>query len=212
MDLIVIGAGGHAVDLTYVSLNDKFTKWNIIGYLDDNPINRYTDQTLGSVSSLDTYLNKYKNLKYTIAINSSLIRKEIDSRYGDIKYAANLVHETAVLGSNCYYDNGLTMGPYSILTTNVQLGRHVHINSASSINQSSFIEDYCTVSPGVRICGDVKVGSATSIGAGAVIINFKTIGQQCTLGAGTVVIDNVGDYTTVVGVPGREIKKFGEYI
>ena len=104
------------------------------------------------------------------------------------------------------------MGPYSVLTTKVTLGIHVHINTAASINQSSSIGDFCTVSPGARICGDVNVGTQTSIGAGSVIINFKNVGSNCTLGAGTVVIENVSDCATVVGVPGREIKKFGEYI
>jgi len=157
-------------------------------------------------------LDKYPNLKYTIAINSSKIRKEIESKINRINQAANLIHETALIGTYCSYGNGLTMGPYSVLTTRVHLGKHVHINTAASINQSSSIGDFCTVSPGARICGDVNVGEATSIGAGSVIINFKNVGSNCTLGAGTVVIEHISDGATVVGVPGREIKKFGEYI
>lgn len=104
------------------------------------------------------------------------------------------------------------MGPYSVLTANVSLGCHVHINTSASVNQSTKIGDFCTLSPGSKICGDVKIGSCTSIGAGAVVINFKTIGSNCILGAGTVVIDDVQDHATVVGVPGKEIKKLGEYI
>lgn len=208
MDLIFLGGGGHYKDLLYISETDKYNKWNCIGFLDDNE----STNRLGPCKDLPKYLKKYKDLKYCIAINSSKIRQKLDFLYGEENKSANLIHETALTGNNCSYANGITMGPYSLLTTNVQIGKHVHINSASSINQSSLIGDYCTISPGVRICGDVKVGNTTSIGAGAVIINFKTIGIECTLGAGTVVIDNVDDYTTVVGVPGREIKKFGEYI
>jgi len=125
---------------------------------------------------------------------------------GSPQNAANLVHETAIIGSECSYGNGLTMGPYSALTTKVTLGRHVHINSLVSVNQSSNIADYCTLSPGVRICGDVSVGEATSIGAGAVVINVKTIGSDCILGAGTVVINDIQNGSTVVGVPGKIIK------
>lgn len=169
-------------------------------------------QLLGDVSFLSFLLDKYPSLKYTIAINSSRVRKEIESKINRIERAANLIHETAVIGTDCEYGNGLTMGPYSVLTTRVTLGLHVHINTAASINQSSTIGDYCTVSPGARICGDVNVGETTSIGAGSVVINFKNVGSNCTLGAGTVVIDHVGDNATVVGVPGREIKRFGEYI
>lgn len=183
----------------------------MIGFLDDNPsINN--NNIIGSVSYINFLLDKYPNLKYTIAINSSSIRRHIESNIKRLDRAANLIHETAVVGTQCQYENGLTMGPYSVLTTRVNLGKHVHINTAASINQSSTIGDYCTVSPGARICGDVNVGEGTSIGAGSVIINFKNVGKNCTLGAGTVVIDHIKDGATVVGVPGREIKRFGEYI
>lgn len=205
------GAGGHSKDLLYLSQYDKYNKWNVIGYLDDN--NNLTNESIiGIVSDLPNLLDKYKSLFYSIGINSSSIRRTIDKNYGSIERAANLVHETAVIGSQCSYKNGLTMGPYSVLTTMVSLGGHVHINTAASVNQASSIGDYCTVSPGARVCGDVSVGEGTSIGAGAIIINFKTVGSDCILGAGTVVIDNISDGSTVVGVPGREIKRFGEYI
>lgn len=205
------GAGGHSKDLLYLSQYDKYNKWNVIGYLDDN--NNLTNESIiGTVSDLPNLLNKYKSLFYSIGINSSSIRRTIDKNYGSIERAANLVHETAVIGSQCSYKNGLTMGPYSVLTTMVNLGAHVHVNTAASINQASSIGDYCTISPGARVCGDVFVGEGTSIGAGAIIINFKTVGSDCILGAGTVVIDNISNGSTVVGVPGREIKRFGEYI
>lgn len=211
MDLVIIGSGGHAKDLEYLALTDKYIKWNIIGYLDDN-LSIDNKNLLGKTSLILNLLDKYPSLKYTIAINSSIIRKEIESNIQRLDRAANLVHETAIIGTDCTYQNGLTMGPYSVLTTKVTLGAHVHINTAASINQSSTIGNYCTISPGARICGDVKIGDTTSVGSGSVIINYKTIGNNCTLGAGTVVIDDVQDDVTVVGVPGREIKKFGEYI
>lgn len=208
---LLFGAGGHSKDLAYLANYDKFSKWNIVGYLDDNK-DLEQDSIIGSIKDLPKFLDKYSSLYYTIAINSSSIRKHIDKKYGNSNRAANLIHETAVIGSNCTYGNGVTMGPYSVLTTMVQLGIHVHINTSATINQASTIGDYCTLSPGSIICGDVKIGSTTSIGAGAVVINFKTIGSDVTLGAGSVVIDNINSGTTVVGVPGREIKKIQDYI
>lgn len=112
----------------------------------------------------------------------------------------------------CSYMDGLTLGPYCVLTTRISIGRHVHINTSATINQASVIGDYCTLSPGAIICGDVRIGSTTSIGAGAVVINYKTIGSDAILGAGTVVVDHVDSGVIVVGVPGREIKKNQDYI
>lgn len=209
--MLLFGAGGHAKDLEYLSQCDKYEKWNVIGYLDDNPYVQ-ENNLIGNVSFLNFLLVKYPKIKYTIAINSSAVRKNIESKINRVDRAANLIHETAVIGSHCTYGNGLTMGPYSVLTTRINLGVHVHLNTSASVNQSSNIGDYCTLSPGSRVCGDVNIGHTTSVGAGAVIINFKNIGSNCTLGAGTVVIDDTEDGATVVGVPGRPIKRFGEYI
>jgi len=87
---------------------------------------------LGDVSFTNFLLDKYPNLKYTIAINSSRIRREIESNINRIDRAANLIHETAVVGTQCQYGNGLTMGPYSVLTTRVNLGIHVHVKCRGS--------------------------------------------------------------------------------
>lgn len=203
MDLLFVGGGGHFKDLLYLSEADKYFKWNVIGYLDDDAS---LPDSLGPVSSLPVFLDRYPNLFYSISINSSDIRNRIDVLYGQNSRSANLIHETAVIGSNCSYKNGITMGPYSVLTTGVELGKHTHINSCASINQNSKLGDYCTVSPGARICGDIKIGDTTSIGAGATIINFKTVGSNCVLGAGTVVVRDIPDRSVVVGVPGKVIK------
>lgn len=202
MDLVFLGGGGHYRDLLYLSQNDKYTSWNVIGFLDDAQI----EGRIGPINKLDLLLDKYKNLYYCISINSSKIRFDLDSLYGRLDRSANLIHETAVIGSDCSFENGITMGPYSVLTTGVKLGRHTHVNTAASINQNARLGKYCTVSPGARICGDINVGDTTSIGAGSTIINFKNVGNNCIIGAGAVVIKDIPDHCTVVGVPGKIIK------
>lgn len=49
------------------------------------------------------------------------------------------------------------------------------------------------------------IGNKVVIGAGAVLLGPITIGQGGRVGAGSVVIKNVPDNATVVGVPGRVI-------
>jgi acetyltransferase EpsM len=203
MDLLFIGGGGHYKDLLYVAENDKYTDWNVIGFLDDAEI----EGRIGPINKLNLLLDKYKNLQYCISINSSDIRNDLDAKHGRLDRSANLIHETAVIGASCLLGNGVTMGPYSVLTTRVRVGNHTHINTLASINQNSSLGDYCTVSPGSRICGDVNIGNVSSLGAGSVVINFKNVGSNCIVGAGSVIIDDVPDGCTVVGVPGKVIKR-----
>lgn len=42
---------------------------------------------------------------------------------------------------------------------------------------------------------------------GAVVKQYVTIGKDCIIGAGTVVLEDVPDGMTIVGVPAREIKR-----
>lgn len=41
---------------------------------------------------------------------------------------------------------------------------------------------------------------------GAVVKQYVTIGKNCMIGAGAVVLHDVPDGATVVGVPGKKIK------
>jgi acetyltransferase-like isoleucine patch superfamily enzyme len=49
------------------------------------------------------------------------------------------------------------------------------------------------------------VGECTLIGAGSVIAPQVTIGKECMIGAGAVVVHDVPDYAKVIGNPARII-------
>jgi len=51
------------------------------------------------------------------------------------------------------------------------------------------------------------VGNDVCIGAGATLLGAITVGDGATIGAGSVVVHPVPPGTTVVGVPGRVVKK-----
>ena len=53
----------------------------------------------------------------------------------------------------------------------------------------------------------VKVHEGTHIGAGATILPNISIGKWCVIGAGAVITQNLPDYSLVVGVPGKVIRK-----
>ena len=51
------------------------------------------------------------------------------------------------------------------------------------------------------------MAEGTHIGAGATVIPEVTIGKWCIIGAGAVITQNLPDYSMVVGVPGKVIRK-----
>ncbi len=52
-----------------------------------------------------------------------------------------------------------------------------------------------------------RIGDRVSFGAGACVLGAVTIGDDVKVGAMTLVLDDVPSGTTVVGVPGRVIKR-----
>lgn len=61
----------------------------------------------------------------------------------------------------------------------------------------------------VKQIGAVEIGDGTWIGENACIIGSK-IGQNCVIGANSVVTKDIPDYCVVVGAPAKVIKKYDE--
>ena len=53
----------------------------------------------------------------------------------------------------------------------------------------------------------VVIGKGSFIGLGASIIEFKQIDDYSIIGAGAVVIEDIPDHVTAVGMPARIIKR-----
>jgi acetyltransferase EpsM len=63
------------------------------------------------------------------------------------------------------------------------------------------------VSPGAQLGGNVYVGEGAHIGIGASIKPGVKIGKWSVVGAGAVVVNDVPDGVTVVGVPAKILNK-----
>ena len=98
-----------------------------------------------------------------------------------------------------------------------QIGRGFFIDHGSGviIGETTIIGDNVTLYQGVTLGGTGKekgkrhptLGSNIMIGAGAKVLGSCTIGDNCKIGAGSVVLENVPAGSTVVGVPGRVVKR-----
>ena len=66
------------------------------------------------------------------------------------------------------------------------------------------IDDGCEVAPGTTLCGCVTMHRNSWVCAGATVLPRISIGENSIVGAGSVVIDDIGDNRTVVGVPAKK--------
>jgi serine O-acetyltransferase len=98
-----------------------------------------------------------------------------------------------------------------------QIGRRVFIDHGDGvvIGETAVVGDDVTIYQGVTLGGTGKdvgkrhptIGNGVTIGAGAKVLGPITIGDHSKIGAGAIVLKDVPPYCTVVGNPGRIVKK-----
>nr|WP_281422467.1 hypothetical protein [Aquimarina litoralis] len=87
------------------------------------------------------------------------------------------------------------------------IGNYIMINMDSTIAHHVTLEDGVFMSSGVNIGALINVRKNAYIGMGVTAMTgVKEIGKETLVGAGTVIIKDVPEYTTVVGNPARVIK------
>ena len=94
----------------------------------------------------------------------------------------------------------------AVINSSVKIGRHCIVNSGAVVEHDSIIKDFVHISLSATITGNVHIGEGTHIGAGAIVIPGVSIGKWVTVGAGAVILNDLPDFSVVVGNPGKVIK------
>ena len=98
-----------------------------------------------------------------------------------------------------------------------QIGKGLFIDHGSGviIGETTIIGDNCTLYQGVTLGGTGKeqgkrhptLGNNVMVSAGAKVLGSFTIGDNSKIGAGSVVLEAVPPNSTVVGIPGRVVRR-----
>jgi len=103
-----------------------------------------------------------------------------------------------------------------------KIGRRLFIDHGMAvvIGETSIVGDDVTLYQGVTLGGTGKehgkrhptIEDGVVVGGGAKILGNITVGKNCRVGAGSVVLRNVPENSTVVGVPGHIIFREGKRV
>ena len=205
-ELVIVGARGHGRETLDIveAINAVEPTWAFAGFVDDGEIiaDRLERRDASLLGTTEILANT--NLHYVVGIGSPAVRAKLDEQltaWG--RTAATLIHPAATLASDNRISDGVLLAAGARVTTNVTLGRHVHLNVNAVVSHDCVVGDYTTLSPGSLVNGDVQIGTGVFLGTGAIITPGVTIGDHAVIGAGAVVVRDVPSGVTVKGVPGR---------
>lgn len=209
--LAIYGGGGFGREVLQVvrDINRREETWDCRGFIVDRAL--VTTPTIQGLPVLGDagWLSDHPDVQVVIAIGSPADRRKIARRIAGVGRTtfATLVHPMAWVGDHVVLGAGTVICAGTLITTDVRIGGHVHVNLSATIGHDAVLDDYVTVNPGVHISGNVTVREGVELGTGSVIVPKCEIGAWCIVGAGSVVTKPIPADTTAVGAPARVIKE-----
>lgn len=208
--LILTGAGGCMRELLWQieELNRIENTWEVLGYVDIS--DEFGDVRIGECLcpylGTDQYLlDKKEDTNVVICAGSSTLRKKIAEKLmvnPNLKFPNLILSDTRVC-TDVEMGQGNIISMDCRVSTNVCIGNFTFLNIGSVVCHDGRLGDYVTLSPDVHLAGAVTVGSESELGMGTRVIQGITIGDQVITGAGSVVIRDLPNACTAVGVPAR---------
>lgn len=148
---------------------------------------------------------------FTIGIGDPLGREKLantlrnQSNISELQFT-NLHLQGSYIGHNNKLGVGNIFCPGNIITTNVTVGNFCHFNLHSTIGHDCVIGDYTTVSPGVNVSGNCKIGKRVYLGTNCALREGVSICDDVVIGMGSVVVSNITEPGVYVGIPCKKIK------
>jgi len=209
MEIVIIGAGGHAqvvADSLLLATSQQRSQNQVIGFLDDDislhGTYLFNLPVLGSVE--DLLQISYDAL--AIGIGSNKIRFNLFNKFVMAgEQIPTIIHPSAIIAPDVMIGDGTVICAGVIINTGTTIGNNVILNTGCTIDHHNTIADHVHIAPGVHTGGDVVIGEGTLVGIGATIMPQRHIGEWCTIGASSLVYANLQNCQTVIGVPAKDI-------
>ncbi|MGO4105347.1 NeuD/PglB/VioB family sugar acetyltransferase [Leifsonia sp. YAF41] len=205
-DLILLAASGLARELASADLRDS----RVVGVLDDNRGLHGTEcagaTVLGGVA-LAAELDAY----FVLCMGSGRARRHARLRLAELGVVdsrfATIIDASVRVPESCQVGVGSVVLAGTVLTASVTVGRHVVLMPHVTLTHDNVVDDFATLAAGVSLGGSVHVGEAASLGMNSSVRQGLVVGRDAVVGMGAVVLEQVPDAETWVGVPARAIER-----
>ena len=190
MKKAIFGYGGHAREVA-MQMGGELTF-----FVDDEYSNDFTKP-----------LSEFDPLEYEIlvAIANPGEREEIVNRLPPQTEFTTFIHPTAIISQNfdVIIGEGSFIGANSIITTNINIGKHALLNRGNHIGHDCIIGNYLSMMPGSIISGNVIIGNNVYLGTNSSIKEKLFINDDVVIGLNSGVVNNITKPGVYVGTPAK---------
>ena len=208
--LVIIGARGWGREVYATFIYSKMYEsgeYDVKGYLDDN--SKALDGLKGDwppiLGSVEEYEVQPDDM-FFCAMGDAHWRKhyaEIISAKGG--HFINIIDRLSWINTSATIGEGIYVGPLTMISANVTIGNHAMIQAYSNIGHDATIGDYASLESYVFMGGYSSVGELSTMHTKSSIIPHKSVGKECVVGFGSVVMRNFKEGSHVFGNPATKI-------
>jgi len=199
MPIAIFGAGGFGREIArFVGPTDQSDQVVFVSDYDEPITNGRRVLRLEDVAP---------EFQVVIAVADSASRRQIADRCTarGLKFASVQAPQ-AIQYDQVEIAEGAILCAGTIVTSNVRIGRHFHLNLNSYVAHDCVVGDFVTFAPNVCCNGNVTIEDDVYIGTGALLKPGITLGRGSVVGMGAVVTKNVAPGEIVVGNPARSLR------
>ena len=202
--LVIYGCGGHGKVVADIALARGMT---VEGFLDDRAIEgkRVFDfPILGGPAWLEMCRSE---VSVALGIGENRARCRIYKLCERLGVTlATLIHPTATVAASAQLGAGVVVMAQAVINPDARVANGAIINSGAIVEHDCEVGEFAHLSPKATLGGSVRIGALAHLGLAASVLPGKAVGEKTVVGAGAVVIRDIKESGTYVGVPAGKIK------
>lgn len=208
--IIVVGASGFGRESLDViqAMQEHGAPVELLGVIDDAPsennLQRLADREIPYLGTIKGWLaTDIAGVQFVLGIGDPAVRRRLAEQLERAGLSAfSAIHPSALVGSESVLGPGAVVCAGSVLSTNVRLGRYVHVNPNVTIGHDAVLSDFVSINPASVISGEVSLHEEVLVGAAATVLQNLTVGKRTIVGAAALVTKDVPKNVVVKGIPG----------
>ncbi len=154
-------------------------------------------------------MSAFEPEKYNVvvAIGDPNTRKKVVQSLPAQTTYTTIIHPSVVMSEWVEIGEGSIITAGTILTCNIKIGKHAHLNLHTTIGHDCVIGDYFTTAPGAKISGICHFGDGVYFGTNAAVRQGIKICDNVTIGMGGIVVKDIPEEGVYIGNPLKKLEK-----
>ncbi len=142
-----------------------------------------------------------------VAIGDPSSRKRVVESLPSQTTYTTIIHPSAVISEWVKIGEGSIVTAGTILTCNIKIGKHAHLNLHTTIGHDCIMGDFFTTAPAANISGNCNFGDCVYFGTNSAVRQGVKICDNVTIGMGGVVVKDITEEGVYIGNPLKKLEK-----